>query len=122
MIVRPLDVHGDMMPIYDIGQMIEGTKAVAQVVDLRLNFLYGDWWEDRTLGFRVPEFLVANARSGDADLLSKYIASYISGTEGVRAVTDVEAEYSKHKITFYCLVLTDEGEKTTVEVNVDGLL
>jgi len=121
MIVRPLDENGDMTPIYNVNQMIEGSEAVAQVIDLRLAFLYGEWWEDETLGFRVPEFLVGNARSGDVDLLAEYIASYVSNTEGVRSVTGVESVYSNHKMTFYCSVMTDDGEET-VEVNVDGLL
>lgn len=120
--VRPLDANGDMMPIMSLDQMKKDAQAVAQVVDLRLQFLYGEWWEDPTIGFRVPEFLVGNARSGDTDLLAKYIASYIASTEGVMAVTDVEAECNDHKISFKCEIVTNDGETEEVEVRVDGIL
>ena len=120
--VRPLDEQGDYIPIYNTDQMITGKDAVAQVVNVRLQFYYGEWWEDRTLGFRAPEFLVNSARSGDTNLLSKYIASYISGTEGVRAVTDIVSTMEEHVLRFYCRVITNEGTSGTVEVDLDGIL
>ena len=122
MIVRPLDDKGDFTPVYSLNQMINGKEAVAQVVNLRLHFLYGEWWEDREMGFRIPEFLISNARGGNVDLLAKYIASYVSQTEGVRSVIDMASTYENHKMTFYCSVLTDQGKNTVVEVNVDGIL
>ena len=122
MIVRPLDENGDYQPIYSLDQMITGTKAVKQIVELRLTFYEGEWWEDESLGFQVPGFIAENARQGDVNMLAQYIASYISNSEGVRSVEDVEVEYNNRKMTFYCLVRTDEGENEVVEVNVDGLL
>lgn len=119
--VRPLDSNGDYTPIYSLSQMIEGSSAVAQVVTLRLQFYNGEWWEDPDIGFLAPEFLVENARSGDVEMLGKYIASYISNTQGVSAIEDVVAEYDRHELVFHCLVLTEDGETEEVEVNVDGV-
>lgn len=121
MVVRPLDENGDMMPIYDQAQMIDGAPAVAQVVDLRLNLLHGEWWEDEEIGFRIPEFLASNARSGDVSLLAKYVASYISKTSGVLSVTNVESSYFDHVMTFRCTCIMDNGEFTPVEVNLSGI-
>ena len=122
MIVRPLDENGDMMPIHSADQMIKDTEAIAQVIRLRLNMLYGEWWEDETLGFRIPEILAGNARRGDVDLLSKYVAAYVSESEGVRAVTNVTATITGHELSFYCQALTTDGDTATVEVDLNGLL
>lgn len=120
MLIRPLDGNGDILPVSDINQLATGANAVAEVIDLRLNFFYGEWWEDPELGFRIPEFLVNNARGGDIELLSKYIASYISNSPEVKAVTDVQAAFNNHEMTFFCTVLTRDGKTDTVEVNING--
>ena len=122
MIVRPLDENGDIFPIYSIEQMIGGKEAVSQIINLRLHLLYGEWWEDRELGFRIPDLLIANARRGDVDILSKYIASYVSSTQGVAAVTGIVNTYINRKMTFLCTALTNEGKSTTLEVNLNGIL
>jgi len=120
--IRPLDGNGDIMPVTKLEDLIEGAPAVSQVITMRMQLLYGEWWEDPELGFRVPEFLAGNARSGDVDLLAKYIASYVSDTQNVMGVENVSAVYSSHRIVFYCLAVTDEGESSVVEVDVDGIL
>ena len=122
MIVRPLGADGDIVPIYRLDQMLGGKDAVAQIVNLRLHFFYGEWWEEREMGFRVPEFLVANARKGDIELLSKYISSYISNTEGVKSVINVVSSYTNHHMIFSCTVLTDQGKTENLEVSLDGIL
>ena len=121
MIVRPLDENGDMIPIHSVDQMISGTDAVAQVIHLRMDLMYGEWWEDETIGFRIPDFLVKGVRSGDIDMLAKYVASYISGTQGVRSVTNVAASYANHTLILRCAVLTDDGT-SIVEVDLSGVL
>ena len=121
MIARPL-VNGDWTPIHSLDQMIRGKEAVGQIVDLRLRFYYGDWWEDRTLGFRIPEFLTKNVRSGEVSLLANYIASYVSDTEGVRGVTDVQVEKTGHNLYVGLAAKTNEGKNITVEVDLSGIL
>lgn len=120
--VRPLGQDGDYIPIYSLEQMKAGEDAVRQVIDLRLRFYHGEWWEDPDIGFRIPDFLVESARSGDVDLLSKYISGYISSTLGVRAIEDVSTTFSGHDLNYSCLVLTETGESETVEVNLNGIL
>lgn len=119
---RPLGPDGDYVPIYSLSQMASGSDAVRQVVDLRLRLNRGEWWEDEEIGFQVPEFLTESARSGDVDLLSKYISMYISQSMGVRAIEDVLATFTGHDMTYTCVVLTDDGTSETVEVNINGLL
>lgn len=122
MIVRPLDGNGDWIPIGTLDQMVGGKEAVGQIIDLRLNFFYGEWWEDRDIGFRVPNFLIRNIRAGELGLLANYIASYVNSTEGVRGVTAVEISKDKHTAKFRCIALTNEGKKAKVEVDLNGLV
>ena len=122
MVVRPLSETGDFVPIYSLSQMVSGPEAVRQAVDLRLKFYHGEWWEDRDIGFRVPDFLVETARSGDVELLGKYIASYVASTHGVQAIEDVLTTFNGHTLEFSCMILTDTGISETVEVNINGLL
>ena len=122
MIVRPLDENGDMMPIHSTSQMIGGDKAVAQVIRLRMDLEYGEWWEDESIGFRVPGFLVDGVRKGDIDMLAKYIASYVSNTQEVRAVTNVAASFNGHEMIFSCAAVMENGSSATVEVDLSGIL
>jgi len=120
--VRPLDSNGDITPVYDLSQLISGSEAISQVINLRLHFLYGEWWEDEEMGFRIPDFLVANARRRDVELLAKYVSAYISETQEVRAVTGIVTGIRDHTMTFRCSVLTTEGQNASVEVNLNGIL
>lgn len=127
-VVRPLgspkgiDPHGDWMPIQSKKQMLNDARGVAQIVAMRLSLNYGEWWEDETLGFRVPEFLAATAKQNDLDMLSKYTASYISDSYGVAGLANVKAEYDNdHKLLFTANVVAAEtGE--SVGVTIDGIL
>lgn len=119
---RPLDESGDFVPVYSLDQMVSGGEAVKQVVDYRLRFYYGEWWEDPEIGFRIPDFLAENARSGGLDMLTKYINTYISSTEGVQEIEDSVSQFSDHVLTYSCIILADDGQEETVEVSADGLL
>lgn len=121
MIVRPL-VNNDMIPVYSLDQMLKPPEAVRQIIELRLRFYHGEWWEDPDLGFRIPDFLADGVRSGNIDLLTRYISTYVSSTEGVSEILDVSSSYEDHKLKFACLVLTSTGEEETVEVDIDGIL
>ena len=122
MVIRPVDKDGDILPVENINKMATGKQAVASVINLRLNFYKGEWWEDEEIGFAVPDFLVSGVRENGVGLLAKYISSYISDSKDVREVTDVQTVMNGHSLTFYCSVLTIYGEYETVEVNVDGVL
>ena len=122
MLVRPLDANGDMMPIHSLSQMVGGGDAVAQVIHLRLDLEHGEWWEDETLGFRAPEFLIRGVRRGEIDMLAKYIASYVSSTQEVRAVTNVVTASTGHDLVFSCAAILESGGSTTVEVDLSGIL
>ena len=121
MVVRPVDSDGDMMPVQNLDQLLSGTPAVAQIIHDRLKFLYGEWWEDETLGFQVPKFLVDNVRFNETGMLEMYISDYIASTEGVRIIKDVNMEHSHHKLTYSCKVIAGDSEEQ-MEVDMSGLL
>jgi len=120
--VRPLDDNGDFVPVYSLTQMVSGAEAVKQAVEMRLRFYHGEWWEDEDIGFEIPDFLVENIRSGEIDLVSKYISQYIASTQDVQSVDDTLSVYSDHILQFACVITTTSGEEEEVEVDVDGLL
>ena len=121
MIVRPIDENGDMMPIAYASQMLEGGEAVAQVARQRLELYYGEWWEDETAGFRIPEFLASGVRKENLELMEKYISSYVKRTEGVDNISDTSVTYLNREMT-YSGVIHTEGEANRVEVGLSGLL
>lgn len=118
---RTVDANGDMMPIQSADQMSEGAEAVALAVDSRLAMYYGEWWEDETLGFRIPRFLIDGVREFQIPMLEKYISKYISSTEGVTGVVGIVTEYEGRKFTYYCKILTRNGS-TELGVASDGIL
>lgn len=120
--VRPLvDPNGDMVPIRSLNQMLEGPEAVAQIVAMRIGLNRGEWWEDEEAGFQVPDFLAETARRSDLDLIAKYIASYVSVSEGVDGVEGATIEYENHRAIFKCTILTNGGSQP-VEVELNGVL
>ena len=121
MIVRPVDKDGDMMPISYSEQMVSGNKAVAQIVKQRLLLYFGEWWEDDSLGFRIPQFLADGARAENIQMLAKYIASYVSDTEGVIGVNGASISLRGRSMRFSCFVHTGQDVES-VEVNLDGVL
>ena len=120
--VRPLDDNGDFVPVYSLTQMVSGAEAVKQVVEMRLRCYHGEWWEDEDIGFEIPDFLVENIRSGEIDLVSKYISQYIASTQDVQSVDDTLSVYSDHTLQFACVITATDGEEEEVEVDIDGLL
>lgn len=122
MTIRPIDENGDMMPVTSLDDLISETPAVAQVIRHRTNMHFGEWWEDETLGFKVPRFLLDGVRSGNVGMLSQYISKFISETPGVATVAAADVTYENHKMTYRTAVRTIYGDATALEVDLDGLL
>ena len=75
---RPVSDEGDMVPVLRGDQMLTETDAVAGAMYSRLKFNHGEWWEDRSIGFSVPRFLIEGLRGGNtAQTLMGYISAYI---------------------------------------------
>lgn len=124
MLYRTVDENGDMMPIRKKSELSSGADAVALAVDARLAMLYGEWWEDRSLGFKVPRFLALTVRTHKANMLARYIGKYISATKGVTGLIGTQFYVSPnpgHEMEFSTTILTKEGT-TSVEVTEDGIL
>jgi len=119
--VRPENAEGDMMPVQSDSQMLTNESAIVQIVKDRLTFYRGEWWEDETLGVRIPDFLVDTVRRSDVDILGKYITSYIAETEGVTGITNVSVDYNRRVLTYRCMIQTDFGNEP-LEVDLSGLL
>lgn len=127
MMYRPKDPDGDWLPVISKTQMLSGTEAVMAVVNSRLRLLYGEWWEDGTLGFAVPQFLWEGLRltEGRLDMLANYIASYIEGSDGVNAVNNAVAEVDEtdhHNVIYSCTLDTGSEADVDMEVLQDVLL
>ncbi len=120
--VRPEDGNGDMMPIQSLDQLIEDAPAVAQIMRSRVRLVHGEWWEDETLGFKAPQFLVDNVRQGNLGMLEQYISTYLAGTPGVARISDVELTFSNHKLRYSCIATTGTGGSEVVEVDLSGIL
>ena len=113
---RPVDEYGDMVPVKTADEMITDEIAIALAIDARLGLAHGEWWENRKLGFRIPEIMVQAARKQNKDMIVQYITQYLASMPDVREVTEVETEIDDLRMYIDCTVLTDLGE---VEVGVD---
>ena len=117
MTFRTLSDTNDMRPILASSDLESGIRAVASTVYSRLNLFKGEWWEDKTLGFALPDFLIEGVRTApDAQTLANYITAYIAATPGVTSVTDVQYTLSR-EMTYSCKVHSGT-ESTTITTNV----
>ena len=82
-----------------------------------MRLLQGEWWEDESLGFRIPQILYDGTRMPyGVSALANYITSYIAETEGVAAVTEVLAYIDERVMHYSCAILTEDG---TIEGRID---
>ena len=122
MLYRPVDSDGDMRPVASQSQMLEGVYAVLAAVNSRLRLLYGEWWEDRELGFLVPQFLFDGLRMKNGpELLAGYITAYLKDTPGVVAISEVNVTVNGHTLRYSCCIITEYGQTEEV-VSQDVLL
>ncbi len=111
MLCRPIDQDGDMTPVGAASQMVSGAQAVLEAVKSRLHLLLGEWWEDTSLGFVVPQLIFEGVRSEEGrTMLANYITAYIADTEGVTAVKDVTTKTEGRAMSYSCTVVTAYGE------------
>ena len=108
--IRPTDASGDILPVLSSSDLLSGPEAVAQLVKYRLSLLQGEWWENESLGFPLPESLCfGRPTAADAATLSSQITAYIRETPGVRDVEDVRSEVSGRRFSYTCSIRTEEG-------------
>lgn len=111
-----------MVPIRTNTEMLNGVDAVMAAVNSRLRLLTGEWWENESLGFAVPDFLIRGVRTANgSELLSSYITAYIAATPGVQRVANVTSYTQNRRFFYHCTVVTDYGESEE-EVSQDVIL
>ena len=110
MYIRPTAASGDILPVLSSSDLLSGPEAIAQLVKYRLSLLQGEWWENESLGFPLPESLCSGRPTGaDAQALSSQVTAYIRETPGVRDVEDVRSEVSGRQFSYTCSIRTEEG-------------
>ncbi len=119
---RPVDEYGDMVPVRNRAEMMNGARAVGQAIQSRLRMIYGEWWEDESLGFRVPTFLMDGIKSGDVDMLVSYIVSYIMETKEVASLNSQNYSFNDRKLSVDVTVNTEDGEIAEGSVTMSELL
>ena len=123
MVYRAVDADGDMRPSVTKADMLIGPEAVLAAVNSRIRLLFGEWWEDRSIGFKIPHFLYENSRQTDgAQMLANYITYYISATAGVSSVADVDFEIDNRVLKYRCTIITEDGQSIEGSVNSDAIL
>jgi hypothetical protein len=110
MILRPTDNTGDILPVLSSSVLLSGARAVARLVEDRLNLYVGDWWENPARGNQVIEMLRENRLTeADAQAMATYLTSYIRKMDGVEDVREVRFAVEDRRFSYSCLVLTEEG-------------
>ena len=118
----PVDQYGDMMPFKSKADLLTDTDAVKAAIDSRLGLTIGDWWEDRTLGFEVPRFLVERVTQERIPMLVNYVAAYVLQTQGVTDLASTDYNYYDRELMIMLTVNTEFGETAEGEVGMNELL
>jgi len=110
MILRPVDDTGDILPVLSSSVLLTGARAVARLVEDRLNLYAGDWWENPAWGNRMIEMLrESRLTEADAQAMATFLTSYIRKTAGVEDVREVRFAVEDRRFSYSCLVLTADG-------------
>ena len=111
MLLHNRDSQGDWLPVTVAGEGLTGAEAVARLVEDRLRLFQTEWWEDPRVGNPVLEmFRTGRLTEILLTQMTNMIAAYMQETPGVLSVEDVQASVLNREISFYCRVMTAEGE------------
>ncbi len=111
MMMRPVDEHGDVLPVLISSGMVKGASAVALLVRDRLDLLAGDWWENPEKGNNLLRMLQdSRLTEADQQAMANYLTSYIRETDGVQDVRDVSFSVIGRQFSFSCTVVTEYGQ------------
>ena len=117
MTIRPVDEHGDVLPVLTSSDLVKGASAIALLVRDRLDLLTGDWWENPEKGNSLLRMLQdSRLTEADQQALGTYLSSYIRETDGVQDVRDVVFSVVGRQFSFACTVVTDNG---TANINYE---
>ena len=110
MLLRPVDLSGDILPVLQGSAMLSGAAAVARLAEYRLNLYTGDWWENPSRGNEILDLLKeSRLTEADAQALSTYLSSYVRETPGVKDITGAEFSVQGQRFSWKCTVMTEYG-------------
>ena len=110
MILRPVEVAGDICPVSSSSDLLSGPEAVARLAAYKLSLLKGDWWEYPEDGFFVLEFMQEERFSeANAGMFASRVTEFIRSVEGVFEVDDVQFQIDGRVFRYSCQLLTEEG-------------
>ena len=118
----PVDEFGDMVPIKSKSELLTDADAVKAAIDSRLGLVVGDWWEDRSIGFEVPRFLVDRITESSIPMLVNYVAAYVQHTQGVTDLASSDYNFYDRELMIMLSVNTEFGETAESEVGMNELL
>lgn len=82
-------------------------EAVAQAIKTRLLLLYGEWWEDQSIGLPLFQHILGTKDTGAVDML---IQECINNTQGVDSIADYKSEFGSDRgLNIACVVNTKYG-------------
>jgi hypothetical protein len=110
MILRPVEVAGDICPVSSSSDLLSGPEAMARLAAYKLSLLKGDWWEYPEDGFFVLEFMQEERFSeANAGMFASRVTEVIRRVEGVFEVDDVQFVADGRVFRYSCTLLTEEG-------------
>ena len=113
MILRSVDVNGDILPVLSSRALLSGPEAVARLVEYRLGLLVGEWWENIGMGFSILEVMRTSRITEDStSALASMISAYIRETPGVQEVEDARFSVSGRRFHYSCRIRTAQSTAT----------
>ena len=110
MILHACDEKGDWRPVRVRTEVLSGKGAIARLIENRLRWLKGEWWENPEQGLDVLEVFREERVSEMAlNRIINDITKYISETPGVVSVENVVGRLEGKEILYECRALTEEG-------------
>lgn len=79
---------------HGIGDYYTDIDAVAQAIKTRLKLLYGEWWEDLTIGMPLFQGIIGKRGTpANINAAEMIINDTIRNTQGVTAINNLKLEY-----------------------------
>lgn len=117
---RKIDENGDYVFGNNQGDYLSDTAAIGQAIATKLRMLYGEWFEDVSVGLPYFQSMLGQVSNDQIKrVLSMSVTQALQDMEDVQGIKSITIDYDNVNriLKMQVDVTTSQGETATAEVN-----
>jgi hypothetical protein len=119
MTYRRQDANGDMVAGRGLSDFLTGNAAVAQAIMTWMLLLYGEWWENLTIGFPLWQSIMGQEitqSQADSIIQTQIMTTPTPTPNIITGIASMESSLANRAYTFQATVNTVFGPVTVTNI------